>query len=699
MKKLLSLALFATVAASPAFAEVNLADYPDLELGKVYELEFMGSFRGKFTPSVSGQIIEYGTVPVFLLKDGELSLMTAEQGYQYTGYINGLQSHQFAVEAGTTYFFESAFNMNTETFSIEMNLPVVLMQSDPAVGRVFDPAENHQLGLVFNQNVNIEKATVSVGDLQGDAEVRISSTTGSTVDISFNDLLSEWYKKDLIKGGEKLSVTISGVTNSLGEKVDDMTFDYVAAHKPVELTDAVLPAQVLSWYADETVSSKAVFTFSGAMAQNPIVELCYAPIELGYDYIESLDATVEGNVITVDLSGKRRTSADMSPTGRKDTNIYVRLLKLKDADGQTVWSPGQGTVGSFIYDIPFVEIPRLNITSEFTPSTGSSLENAKEIKIYFNCADALQYTGVSFTSGNETAVVNTDEIKVDQISTTEVELTVPVPDGWASKANVIVSLDGLTSTDGYDHSSDIAAKFNGFTLLYSSIKDGAKLKSLAEGSIVKVETNLVGTEKLTFEILDTFGPAEMTSVGEGVYTLTMPSTVVFEIDKTYTVEFKTENGGVETLSIIGDTAPYEFSDIVLERITPENGSAITAETEISMTFNGLVMVTPKVDSDLFEVVSVYPDDEGFGNVWTIKVPGATAEKVTISFTATDMDGKVVEGNQGVDAESFFLFTFNDESSISEISAASASATYDLQGRKVNAPSHGIFIRNGKKIRL
>lgn len=685
------------VATSVTASAVNPAEFPVLEPGKEYALEAKKSFMGKYTPTESGQVIEYAPIPAWTLSGDELRQITEEDGYHYAGYLNGKQAFQFSVTAGETYYFYESFVMDNGVFVFELNPKLALLTSTPEVGEVYDPAARPYIEYTFNQNLNIGKVNMSVNDLSADVDVRIN---GSTVSVVVNDVLHQWYNENKITGDETIKITLSEITDGMGNKIDDMIFSYVTAHKPVELVNAELPVEILSWYGENETPAKAIFTFSGPMAQSPMIELCYAPVELGYEYHEQMDAVVDGNIITVDFGGKRRTSAEMSSSGRTDANFYLLLVGLKDASGQVVWSNEQGSVGSYMYDIPFTEIPRLNITSEFTPSLGASLENAKSIKIYFNCADRLTYTGVAFTSGSEKVVVGNDKISVDQISDTEVELTVPIPAGWNSKKDVIVTLDGLTADDGYDHSSDISAKFNGFTLLYCSIKEGSRIKSIAEGAIVKVETNLANGTKLTFEVADMFGPVEMKSEGDGVYTFRMSETLVLEVDKTYTINFTAEGNGTETLSIIGDTAPYEFSDIVLESITPEAGSQLTADSTIKLLFSGLVYITEMSESAPFTATPAGHDDSGYDYEWEIKFNDVSTENLVLALSVTDMDGKVVEGNKGVDAGSYFHFVFNSEdSSISEISGEYSSEIYDLQGRRVFEPTHGLYIQSGKIIRL
>lgn len=705
MKQITMLLASAMLMPISAFAAVNLADYKDIELGVEYTLEFKSSFYGKFTPTESGQIIEFGNIPVFVIGEND-ELTQMNEGYEYAGYINGKQAYQFSVTAGTTYFFVQDFIINSGVFSIEMNPEVKMVKSYPELNSVYDPAANAYIDLIFNQNLTVTSAEVTVGEtLKSGVDLQIY---GSSVSVVVNDILRSWYNQDAIKGGEKLTVILKGITDGIGNPVADITAEFIAASKPVELESMDLPVEIMSWYAaGSETPSKAVFTFTGNIQENPKVQLCYAPVELGYEYIEDLTAEVKDNVMTVDFAGTRRASSDMSTSGRNDDVIYLRILSLKDASGQTVWSPGQGTIGSFLYEIPFTEIPRLNITSEFTPSMGATLEGVNSIKIYFDNNDKMAYSGVAFTSGTEKAVVKSSDITVDQISASEVELTVPVPAGWSTKENVIVTLEDLVTNDGYDHSGDIRAKFNGFTITFCNIKNGDSVKSFAKNSIVKIETNLKDDATVNFSVVNketgntVFGPELMTAGNDGIYTLTFAEDVVLEKGVEYTILFTANPGGDETLTVAGATEPYAFSDVTFSAVTPEDGSEIPADATISVEFDGMVSISAVNGSAPFTAVEGEGAVSGYCNIWNLTLTNPTEDaNATVKFNAVDMDGLVVEGNAGTDANSYFEFTFKVTcAGIVEVSTASegSNAVYNLQGIKVKNPSKGLYIINGRKV--
>lgn len=701
MKKILSTVLLSACAMG-ASAAVNPDDYPVLELGKEYTLEAFGTFKGKIVAPESGLMIEYGNLPVYTLgADNELQHINYPD-WQYAGYINNKQAYQFAVTEGTTYFVEEDFIMNAGTITFEMNPKVKIVDYSPALGEVFDVADSEFIGITFNQNVTIGKATVSCGNL---SETFSTRNLGSDYALLVRDAMLKWYDADAVKGGETLTVLLEEVKDAAGNDVEPIELNYIVAYPPYRLVDTKLPEAILSYMPESSDATKAVFTFSGPMAPNPDIRLCYSPIELGYEYVEQLEATVEGNTVTVDFAGKLRVSAEMSPTGLSYPQFDLRLIGIRDARGQIVLS-GEGMRGSFHLQVPFAEIPRLEVTTQFTPENGADLGDAKEIKIYFNKANDINYTGVTFTSGAEQTTVDKSAIAEQKISADEVELTVPVPEGWASKPSVKVCLAGLQTSDGYDHSADFTAKYNGFTLTFVNPADGSRLASLAKGRTITVDSNLKSGSELTFAVSNPageviYGPVAMAQRSEGSYVHAMESEVTLYTSTVYTLSF-TNGNATETVSIIGMSPAFEFSANDLTAVDPQEGSAVTDGQTIHLSFAGLVTVEPVEGSAPFTAATTSDYADGnYDNEWALTLGDlAGATEVNLAFRAYDQENLVVQGNQGTEKESYFLLKYNTESGIIELPADvnnDINGIYDLNGRRLNAPVKGVNIINGHKV--
>lgn len=698
MKKILSIALI-TASAMSAVAAVNPDDYPTLELGKDYELTMFGEFKGKIVAPEDGQMIEYGQLHVYTLgEDGELQLM-GYPDWQYAGYIHGKQAYQFSVTAGTTYFVYESFVMSSGTISFEMNPKVEVVSSTPASGEVFDVADKEFISLTFNQNVTIGSATLSCGTLSEPVSTR---ALGSDFSILVRDVMIKWYDSKAVTGGETLTLKLDEITDGGGNAVEPITLEYIAGYTPVILIDTKLPETIFSYMPESSDATKAVFTFSGPMGENPNITLCYSPIELGYEYVEPLTATVEGNTITVDFAGKLRVADRMSPTGISYPQFDLRLYSLRDARGQIVLS-GEGMHGSYHLQVPFTEIPRLEAITQFTPENGADLGDATEISIYYNMASEFAYSGVVFSSGNEQVVVNKDELTVKDLGNNEAELTVAIPAGWASKSDVKVSLSDFKATDGYDHSAEFSAKYNGFVLTFVNPAAGSKLASLASGRTITVDSNLKAGSELTFAVAQgenvVYGPIAMDARAEGSYIHAMNHDVILYTGTEYSLVF-TSGQSTESVTVYGTSAEFAYSPTELVSVSPEEGSMVTAGQELTLLFSGLVSIEALEESAPFTATTASEiADSGFDNLWKLTLGQVGETEVTVAFRAYDQDNLIVKGNQGEEAQSYFRLTYNTETGIVEISGVrpSDSAVYDLKGRRLNSPVHGINIINGKKV--
>jgi hypothetical protein len=710
--------------ALTASAAINLDDYTEIQLGTDYPLTELAAFRGKFTAPASGTVVEYATVPVFQLDESTMELVGLEDSsWQYSGYINGKQAYQFNATQGTTYIFEDKFVINGGVFRIEMNSPITLINSEPTIGTTYSPAESDHILLVFNQNVLFSEVTISAA---GKTAVCESRNNGSSVAIDATDVLRSWYAQGVITGGEELTVTLKDLTTADGtaytENDGNGVFKFIAVSTPVELVSAQLPASISSYYPQSSTDSQMQFTFSGPIEANPQVQLCYNLLDIDFEYVENLPTNVSGNTVTVDLAGKRRAASDMSTSGTVSNVIYVRLLKLNDAQGHSVWSSGQGTTGSFYYEVPFINIERVNVLSEFTPANGSDITNEQKINIWFNNANSLTYDGVRFTSGSESTVVPLADLQRINSRDDEEEINVNIPQGWNTKSNVVVTLENLRANDGYDHTNDITATFNGFVVTYINPADDSKIASIQKGQLIVAEINLADrypdmkvTAALTCGDETIFSTTEMTRRADDSYALTLADDVTMYTGSDYVLTLVATNAGEElgsaSFTYHGATAPFAFSEFFFENVNPAEGSTLSADNaSFTATFDGLAYVYATDNAQFSSIAPVDATTEGVSNVWRLTLsPKAVADAqaadgtITVSFSAYDLLLNLIEGNTGTDGDSHFEFNYViGASSISEITADTIANTtiYDLQGRRVSAITRpGIYLVNGKKLKF
>ncbi len=688
MKKLLT--VIASSVGLMASAAINPDEFTELEFNKDYQIQQYKSFKGKITAPESGVIIEYGTVPAHILTtEGELSMVP---DWNYAGFINGKQAYQFEATGGHTYYIFSDFLMDDGVISFAMNPAVKILAISPAQGSVYDIAANAFVDITANQNITIGKATVSVGDLSAEVNVR---TNGSSSSILINEALNAWYDNNQIEEGQTIKVEISEITDAMGQLTDNISIEYVAAGKPYTLIEQSIPDPILSWYPAGSVESKATFTFSGPVAENPEIELCYSPIELGYEYTEVIQGTVDGNTITIDFADKLRTPELMSQTGANYDFIDIRLYGIKDTRGQYMLAP-EGSIGSFHIRTPFKSLDRINFAVEFTPAYGSVLTDETEIKIECDHIDELDFSGMIFKSGSETAVVAKADMTVSENA-----IIAEIPEGWSKKSNVIVSLENLKTADGLDHSAEFTAKYNGFAILFSNPAEAAALSSLAKGRTITIDTNLNSGEAVTFVLLENgsvvYGPVQMTEKYEGQYIHAMESDVVLYAANSYVMQFSAR-GTIETVNIVGQSVPFEYSDIEFVKISPEEGSAVKGGDELTLEFTGLVWLE-KLEGSADFIAQGKNGGEGYDYIWTMTLPADISGDFSLIFSAYDDKGSLVKGNSGTDRSSCFVLNYKSLAGIFEleVSDGGKNMIFDVNGRRLSAPVRGINIINGKKV--
>lgn len=691
MKQFISAAIaMATVAG--AMAAVNPDEFVDLEFDKDYQLTQYSSFKGKITPAESGIVIEYGTVPVYTLDDqGELQ---AVEDWEYAGYINSKQAYQFTATAGTTYYVYSGFVMDNGSFRLSLNPEVKILESIPAEGGILDIAADEFASIVVNQNITIGKATLSSGMASADISTR---ALGSSVSLLVRETMLQWYEDGTVAGGEELTITLSDVKDAIGNDADDIVLHFIAAAAPYKLVDTRIPETILSYYPAGSEDAKVVFTFSGPMGTNPDIQLCYSPIELGYEYYEKLPASVDGNRIIVDLSGKLRSPEIMSPTGLNQSTIDLRLFGIRDARGQLVLA-SEGSLGSFHFQTGYSAIPKVTFAPQFTPAYGADLTDETEVSVTFDNGSELAYSGMYFMSG-------TDRVSIPQadLTVTDKSVTARIPEGWNTRKDVYVGLENMSCTDGYDHSREFTVKYNGFALTFVNPAADSSLASLAKGRTISIDTNLKTGDEVTFALYDgddvIYGPKLMTDRTEGQYLHAMESQVTLYSTGSYTMRF-TSGNSTETVAIKGISAEFEYSPNELESVTPAEGSAIESGSVITLTFTGMVKIE-KVSGSADFMAAPATDDavEGYDTTWALTLSEVTEEDIAVSFRAVDFDALLVKGNEGDEATTCFTLHYNLLSGIASVTVEANGQTiiHDLSGRRHQHPVRGINIINGHKV--
>lgn len=451
-------------------------DYVPLELNKEYTVSFAQAYYYSYTATESGMMRIASTsadCPEPYSTQDFTPESRVENTFTYDG--NGGSKREFSVVAGTTYYIGDRYPMNGFTFVASMveDEGITLTSADPAQGTAYDiTSSSGLLTLVFNVAVDADaSATVTSGTQSAQVEV-YRNAVGLTVELK--NTIYGWLESGAVKPGDKFTITFTGIhavaDSSIVYGTDGtMTLEYLVPEMPLMKVSESIPSVFKSYWIPGDETAVASVTFDGALlsvadGQKGVATLQIGNAEMGDAYAEELPVQIDGNTAYVDFSGKLRTYETMGLVNTYWSSFTLKFVNIQGADGQVVYSAGQGTVGSFTYTVPF-SIVTSDVYFEFTPATKSSIANATTAEIYISDATAVSFDGVDFTytgaDGNE---VVTTIAKADCTIAEEGEgltVTVTIPEALKSQSDVTVGLHNPQFADGLTRSEkEITAIYN-----------------------------------------------------------------------------------------------------------------------------------------------------------------------------------------------------------------------------------------------
>lgn len=696
------------VAADPVYVDIVLGEpVPQATFAKTY---------AKLVAPKTGVLSVVGTSPSVLrpYSDEACTQQIAHNG----NYLpEGGWGYEIQVTEGVTYYFYN-FSMNSNdvtTFTMDGEEGFTASIT-PEPGSVFSLAGEGMFSVQFNKSVLCRGALVQMGTANLRREVGVN---GNIISLSLGTLINDFLKAGRLQPGDPITITLQDVRSAADESVKygengTLKVEYSAPAAQVAMEgEPVLPEKMLSYFTESNPDGQIVLTFDGELlADNDIAT---ATLEYGElnplvsmdKYVENLPMTISGNTVTVDLRGKLRTPANMLPAATVTYDkVTVKIGGLKAANGDYVYSPGQGTVGSFSYDLPYEEI-KANIVSEFTPAAGASLQGVSSIELWLRGEEYITYSGVKFSyvDGTEekSVVVPMDQItKVSEEG--ETTLTIPVPADVAGKTNITVTLADAEYADGVEH--NISARYDAFIVTVLSPRENT-LAQLTDGDIIKVSVSDETVQCLVYQIRD-LNPTDpdqaivktmaymQKSETDGTFSAEIPMDIILLQGHTYNIEFTaaaTEMDynydryvGKDTHVLYGTTLPYEYSDINFVSLTPDPASTTLTSVDDNtfvVTFDGLVNMNAETtfintgQGTRAEFESIVPTDPQVGedgvteysSTWTLTVNksfmATLLNAIDISFVATDLQGRRVKGTDGTDDNTFFYYSYTSTLGIPE----------------------------------
>lgn len=633
----------------------------------------------------------------------------------------------FEGEKDKTYYFYTGFPMNTANFTLyqegvdEKPLEVYIME--PAQNEAVDFNNYPDMVVTFNQDVKLDDNVaelVFANRLTG-AEERVetrASATGQMLRVVMYSTLKPFMESGAIKTGDEFKVVVGGISAVTGvayanaDADGNAVFTYLCGSLPVVTVKQQLPSKFLSYWAPGAPEGIVEFEFDAPLMDDGLtyVYLGWGNAEgEGEYYAEEIVCKIEGNTLSADLTGKLRTPATMTPQfpNAMYNQMALDIKNVRDEHGVPVASPGQGTIGSYSYLLPYELISRTNVISEFTPGNGALLKDVDNINIWMTGLDAIKFEGFLLTvTDNDnkvsTRIIPLSEVKQTPTGTNECEYDFTLPaDIKASAKRVEITLAGVESLDGYQHDNEVRCIYGGFAILYSEPSNNEELEMLKADSKIIVEGNLSETYPnlyVMYEVIDTDPENEdpvlksaawMDRQEDGSYEATLPMDIklyaghdykivisAWEDEMTY---FNSPEAilGSDFILVKGLTPAYHYSQITLTGTDPSTDEMVDSSlSEVTLHFDGFVSlgnyeeskgelktfinVGQGVTMPLEAVTPFEPmevDGTVVANQWTLTLPAdymaSLSAPLEIDFTAYDQEGVQLRGNKGAEENSFF----------------------------------------------
>lgn len=430
-------------------------------------------------------------------------------------YIGGVKTSSTVVSAGTRYYFGASGVFSTDTtYTAELITDATSLTLKSVSPDEYDTLSVTGLGtitLTFNLGVTFTDASLSVKT----ASESLSSNSSSKQVLSFEvkNVIYDWLNAGNAVEGDTLTLTITGLcASSYSDKIygDDgtLTLRFICSDLPMSIESETLPATFLSYWVEGDADGIMVLNFTDDIytgdnsTYKAGARLSFGSADDADYYQEEIEnISVDGSKLIIDFTGKLRTLEAMGATSLYVLDSFgeateeLRVMNLKvynvcDQSGEAAYSSTSGNLGSYSYSFDYKQLTA-EVSWEFTPENGTTLESTDYIELAMTGYDVLQYDGVkiAYTYQDEehvdTVAVEDVVIETDVLVADFTYLMIPVSETQQHSVDVNVSLINTSFTDGVTRDA-IEADYDtfDFTMLYPII--GRWYDGLFEGDSVKV---------------------------------------------------------------------------------------------------------------------------------------------------------------------------------------------------------------------
>ncbi len=415
-------------------------DVVKIQSGETYTLTMFKYCHYSYTATESGSLVVAGSAvgadTPTLYTDDTFTEKLSDNIMSWDGYVDGGQQQTITVTEGETYYMEF-YSMESASFTATFmgsDESPEITYCNPKEGSTLSVVSDVPITLKFNVSVSVGKATLTSGT--NSTELTLNLTNGY-YSYSVQSILYNWLSSGAISPGDDVTFTLTDVQNSYGTLYGEdgtVTLVYKVPENVTELTGVSMPDVFIPWWQEGDENGTMTLTFSNDISSEedlaPSVELRYGSAESEEGlYTEDITPTVDGSTVTIDLTGVSRMGRDMLPSV-SDTysTIIVRITNLHDVNGNSVYTEGQGSVGSLTYQIPYTEFT-------ITPSD-TTIESLSEVVIEYP-------SGIQLADPSNVVIQNYAEQDVAKGTSVQAN----TEEGSVIPTKLIVTLDA-TITDG-----------------------------------------------------------------------------------------------------------------------------------------------------------------------------------------------------------------------------------------------------------
>ncbi len=577
----------------------------ELELGREYSGTMRDDAYLTYTATESGKLVFSGT-GVMPTPYTDATFVTPLNDADYTiNFVAGGKEMEMMVTEGTTYYFCIRNHVTSWSFTANMAdaSTITLVSTSPAANAVFPLGNGGFLSISFDTAIEIGTAMLQIG--ASTAEVK-GTVYGKDISFDLKEELLSWLKNGIMKAGDTFTLTINDIKSAYNNEVlyngdGKLVLSFIASNKPAEVASTNLPAEFRSFWALSGEEGIATITYDAELSTTdyPVAEITFGSPEVEGDYyMESIPVTVSGSTLTLDFRGKLRIPTDMVASGTDYGFMNLKINNIRSADGEYVYSDGQGTFGSFQHQFTYTQ-KAYNLTTEFTPASGTSLANVSSVELWLSTSEAVEFTGVnvSWKSAEgtyENITYTKEECNFTDEGADGATLTIPVTASMQTGTNVTFTLTDQVSTDGVErvikavyneeiefvptevlpaNQSDIK-DFSSITLTYPyaiTVAEGVKAQVMTSDGRTEVTTASIAISEVSNTTAVITPDNAITEAG--AYKVLVPAGAF------------TNESGESSEAVILNYSYTPATEAVLV-FSPENGSTVESLKEIIVSFEG-----------------------------------------------------------------------------------------------------------------